>query len=57
MANALHPFRIHFHDPDLSPIDIDAGDAKAAREIAAGRRGVPLAAIRKAKLIKEKADV
>ncbi|SDA39140.1 hypothetical protein [Sinorhizobium sp. NFACC03] len=57
MANALYPFRIHFHDPDLSPIDIDAADAKAARDIAAERRRVPVAAIRKVKVIRENADV
>ncbi|ATE84627.1 hypothetical protein phi2LM21_p10 [Sinorhizobium phage phi2LM21] len=55
MAN-LYPFRIHFHDPDLSPIDIDAADAKAARDVAAERRGVSAAAISKVKVIKENAN-
>lgn len=52
----LHPFRIHFHDPDLSPIDIAAADAKAARDIAAERRGVSAGAIRKVKVIRENAN-
>lgn len=55
MAN-LYPFRIHFHDPDLSPIDIDAIDAKAARDIAADRRCVPPGAIRKVKVVRENAN-
>lgn len=53
MTAGLHPFRIHFHDPDLSPIDIDATDAKAARDIAAERRRVPASSIRKVKVIRE----
>ncbi|WP_202596078.1 hypothetical protein [Ensifer adhaerens] len=52
----LHPFRIHFQDPELAPIDIDATDAKAARGIAEERRRVSPGAIRKVKLIREKAD-
>ncbi|MBD9652025.1 hypothetical protein IB267_27060 [Ensifer sp. ENS09] len=56
MTAGLHPFRIHFHDPDLSPIDIDATDAKAARDIAAERRSVSPAAIRKAKVIRDNAN-
>lgn len=55
MAN-LHPFRIHFHDPEIAPLDIDAADAKDAREVAAERRGVPAGAIRKAKVIRENAN-
>ncbi|MCK3780452.1 hypothetical protein MZK49_27580 [Ensifer sesbaniae] len=55
MTAGLYPFRIHFHDPDLSPIDIDATDAKAARDIAAERRNVSPGAIRKAKVIRENA--
>ncbi|MGN7883659.1 hypothetical protein [Ensifer sp. 22460] len=53
MAKLLHPFRIHFHDPEVAPIDIDAADAKAAREVAAERRGVSPGAIRKVKVIRE----
>lgn len=52
----LHPFRIHFHDSEVAPIDIDAADAKAARDIAAERRGVSAGAIRKVKVIRENAN-
>ncbi len=52
----LHPFRIHFHDPEIAPIDIDAADAKAARDIAAERRNVSPGAIRKIKVIRENAN-
>lgn len=55
MADRL-PFRIHFHDPDLSPIDIEATSAADARDIAIERRGVSPGAIRKAKLLKETAN-
>jgi hypothetical protein len=54
MADRL-PFRIHFHDPDLSPIDIDAHCAADARDIAIERRGVSPGAIRKVKVIRESA--
>jgi hypothetical protein len=56
MSATLQSFRIHFHDPDLAPIDIDATDAKAARDIAEVRRGVSPGAIRKVKLIRETAN-
>jgi len=56
MTIARLPFRIHFHDPELSPIDIAAADAKTARDIAADRRGVPAGAIRKVKVIRENAN-
>lgn len=56
MMASLQPFRIHFHDRDLSPIDIDAPDAKAARDIAAERRSVSPGAIRKVKVIRENAN-
>ncbi|WP_194966937.1 hypothetical protein [Sinorhizobium meliloti] len=52
----LLPFRIHFEDPEIAPLDLDARDAEDAREIAASRRGVPLGAIRKVKIIREKAN-
>ncbi|WP_200954038.1 hypothetical protein [Ensifer sp. Root142] len=52
-ASDLQPFRVHFHDPDLAPIDIDALCAADAREIAIERRGVSPGAIRKTKLIRE----
>ncbi len=53
---SLHPFRIHFHDPEIAPLDIDATDAKAARDIAAARRNVAPSAIRKVKVIRENAN-
>lgn len=56
MTASLQPFRIHFHDPDLSPIDIDAHCAADARDIAIERRGVTPGAIRKTKLIRETAN-
>lgn len=49
----LHPFRIHFHDPEIAPLDIDATDAKAARDMAAERRNVSPGAIRKVKVVRE----
>ncbi len=54
-ASSLQPFRIHFHDPEVAPIDIDAVDAKAARDIAIERRRVSPGEIRKVKLIRETA--
>ena len=54
-ASNLHPFRIHFHDPEVAPIDIAAADAKAARDIAIERRHVSPGEIRKVKLIREQA--
>lgn len=50
---SLYPFRIHFHDPEVAPLDIDATDAKAARDMAAERRNVSPGAIRKVKVIRE----
>ncbi len=52
----LLPFRIHFEDPAIAPLDLEAGDAEAARKLAATRRGVPAGAIRKVKIIREKAN-
>ncbi|WP_164897136.1 hypothetical protein [Sinorhizobium meliloti] len=52
----LLPFRIHFEDPEIAPLDLDAIDAEAARQLAATRRGVPAGAIRKVKIIREKAN-
>lgn len=52
----LHPFRIHFHDPEIAPLDIADADAKAARDIAAERRHVSPGAIRKVKIIRENAN-
>ncbi|WP_037449088.1 hypothetical protein [Sinorhizobium fredii] len=55
-ASRLLPFRIHFEDPEIAPLDIDAHDAEAARQLAATRRGVPAGAIRKVKIIREQAN-
>lgn len=52
----LLPFRVHFHDPEIAPIDIDAADAKAARDIAIERRRVSAGDIHKVKVIRETAD-
>ncbi|AEG04271.1 hypothetical protein [Sinorhizobium meliloti] len=52
----LLPFRIHFEDPEVAPLDLEANDAEAARELAASHRGVPTGAIRKVKIIREKVD-
>lgn len=52
----LSPFRIHFHDPEVASLDIDAVDAKAARDIAIERRSVSPGEIRKVKLIREAAN-
>ncbi|WP_050988310.1 hypothetical protein [Sinorhizobium sp. CCBAU 05631] len=52
----LLPFRIHFEDPEIAPLDLDARDANDARELAAKRRGVPAGAIRKVKIIREQAN-
>ncbi|WP_164474902.1 MULTISPECIES: hypothetical protein [unclassified Ensifer] len=52
----LQPFRIHFHDPEVAPLDIEAVDAKAARDIAIERRRVSAGDIRKVKLIREVAN-
>ncbi|WP_164852873.1 hypothetical protein [Sinorhizobium meliloti] len=52
----LLPFRIHFEDPEIAPLDLEASDAESARQLAASRRGVPAGAIRKVKIIREKVD-
>ncbi|MNL80726.1 hypothetical protein D3C87_2076490 [compost metagenome] len=52
-TSSLQPFRIHFRDPEVAPIDVDAVDAKAARDIAIERRRVSPGAIRKVKRIRE----
>ncbi|MCA1368102.1 hypothetical protein I6F15_11890 [Bradyrhizobium sp. BRP14] len=52
----LLPFRVHFEDPEIA-LDLDAIDANDARQLAAKRRGVPAGAIRKVKIIREKAQV
>lgn len=52
----LLPFRIHFEDPEIAPLDLEATDAEAARQLAASRPGVPAGAIRKVKIIREKVD-
>ncbi|WP_164833309.1 hypothetical protein [Sinorhizobium meliloti] len=52
----LLPFRIHFEDPEIAPLDLDASDAENARQLAANRRGVPAGAIRKVKIIREKVN-
>jgi hypothetical protein len=52
MSNLL-PFRVHFHDPLVEPVDVRAADSSAARQIATARRGVPDGAVRKIKLIRE----
>ncbi|MDX0977443.1 hypothetical protein GHK39_09150 [Sinorhizobium medicae] len=49
----LLPFRIHFEDPEIAPLDLDASDAENARQLAANRRGVTAGAIRKVKIIRE----
>ncbi|MDW9818201.1 hypothetical protein GOC60_14290 [Sinorhizobium meliloti] len=49
----LLPFRIHFEDPELAPLDLDASDAENARQLAVTCRGVPAGAIRKVKIIRE----
>ncbi|WP_457812422.1 hypothetical protein [Sinorhizobium meliloti] len=49
----LLPFRIHFEDPEIAPLDLDASAAENARQLAANRRGVPAGAIRKVKIIRE----
>ncbi|MDE4620892.1 hypothetical protein [Sinorhizobium meliloti] len=49
----LLPFRIHFEDPEIPPIDLDASGAENARQLAASRRCVPAGAIRKVKIIRE----
>ncbi|MDX0426319.1 hypothetical protein CN233_19675 [Sinorhizobium meliloti] len=49
----LLPFRIHFEDPQIAPLDLDASDAGNARQLAATRRSVPAGAIRKVKIIRE----
>ena len=46
------PFRVHFVDETLPPIDVDACDADEARAIAALR--VPGALISKTKIVREK---
>lgn len=51
----LLSFRIHFEDPEIAPLDLDASDAENARQLAM-RRGVPAGAIRKVKIIREKAN-
>lgn len=56
MSLALHPFRIHFHDPDLPPLDIEAPCVTDARKAAIERRKVTEGAIRKIKIIREKAN-
>lgn len=52
----LLPFRIHFEDPEIAPLDLEASNAVAARQLAATRRGVPAGAIRKVKIIREQAN-
>lgn len=52
----LLSFRIHFEDPEIAPLDLDASDAENARQLAVTRRGVPAGAIRKVKIIREKAN-
>ncbi|WP_037437849.1 hypothetical protein [Sinorhizobium fredii] len=52
-SSQLLPFRIHFEDPAIAPLDLDARDANDARQLAATRRGVPAGAIRKVKIIRE----
>ncbi|WP_234710106.1 hypothetical protein [Sinorhizobium medicae] len=49
----LLPFRIHFEDPEIAPLDLDASDADYARQLDATLRGVPAGAIRKVKIIKD----
>ncbi|WP_164863146.1 hypothetical protein [Sinorhizobium medicae] len=49
----LLPLRIHFEDPKIAPLDLDASDADDARQLAATRRGVPAGAIPKVKIIKD----
>lgn len=49
----LLPFRIHFEDPEIAPLDLDASDAENARQLAANRRGVPAGAIHKVKIIRK----
>lgn len=48
------PFRVHFHDPLVEPIDVRARNSSEARELATARRGVPDGAVRKIKVIREK---
>lgn len=52
----LLPFRIHFEDPEIASLDLEAANAEAARQLAAKRRSVPAGAIRKVKIIREKAN-
>lgn len=56
MSAALHPFRIHFQDPDLLPLDIEAPCVADARKVAIEHRNVTDGAIRKIKIIREKAN-
>ncbi|WP_186808746.1 hypothetical protein U8C32_14995 [Sinorhizobium medicae] len=49
----LLPFRIHFEGSELAPLDVEASDAEAARQLAANRRSVPAGAIRKVKIIRD----
>ncbi|OHV85919.1 hypothetical protein [Ensifer sp. LCM 4579] len=50
------PFRVHFHDPLVEPIDVRARNSSEARQLATTRRSLPDGAVRKIKVIREKAD-
>lgn len=46
------PFRVHFEDASVAPLDVDAVDADEAREIAKDRR--PGHLINKVKIVRER---
>lgn len=46
------PFRVHFEDATVAPLDVDAVDADEAREIAKDRR--PGQLINKVKIVRER---
>ncbi|HTO29619.1 MAG TPA: hypothetical protein VL202_00345 [Pararhizobium sp.] len=48
----IMPFRVHFDDASITPLDIDACDAEEARKIAKQRR--PGKPINKIKIVREK---
>lgn len=46
------PFRVHFEDPSIAPLDVSAVDPEEAREIARERRQGAL--INKVKIVRER---
>lgn len=45
------PFRVHFENPDVTPLDVSAPDPEEARDIAKQRR--PGELINKVKIVRE----